>query len=251
MARIFQALVDSGHLREATAVIHWLAWFGMGWVTLRLWKLLWPAHRAFALAAACVAVAPVLCRIQTVLLCAFVPSVIGPVVVFLVSLPLLSPGAVRLSKTRIATLWALMVFAVGAVSLISEYALPAVGAVIVLLWGLRPRGQPGARRSLVAIGLLLATAIASYAAYHQLADPTGRLSVRPEVQDWGYRAKWWMPRMLSEIWWLTLGGIFERLGAVDVWSSKEAFLGMFGGALGGCFLAWRGAGRRRMRQSTH
>ncbi len=143
MARIFQALVDSGHLREATAVIHWLAWFGMGWVTLRLWKLLWPAHRAFALAAACVAVAPVLCRIQTVLLCAFVPSVIGPVVVFLVSLPLLSPGAVRLSKTRIATLWALMVFAVGAVSLISEYALPAVGAVIVLLWGLRPRGQPG------------------------------------------------------------------------------------------------------------
>jgi hypothetical protein len=238
MARIVQRLVDFGYLREVTAIFHCITWFGVGWVTLRLWKVLFPAQRQFGLAAACLAIAPVVCQIQTVLLTIIIPCVIGPLVVFLVTLPFLSRRIASKTSRQIRLLWIVMVVAVAAVSMVSEYPLATVAATSVLLIGLAPHDQGQTRRVWITVALLLTTAIATYALYHQLADPAARLEARPEAQPWGYRLKWLGPRMFTDVWGLTLGIFLQRLGGIQIWNTSEAFLGMFAGMLGALLLAW-------------
>ena len=238
MARIVQLIADSGHWRETAAVMHWLTWFGMGWVTLRLWSLFFPAHRKYGLVAACLAAAPVLCQVQTVLFCVIVPSVIGPLVVFLVVLPFLSPKMAERTNLQIGLRWLVMVACVAAVTMVSEYPLATVAASAVLLAGLTAGDRRSKQLKWVTIGLLLVTAFATYAVYHHVANAEARMSVRPEAQDWGFRSKWLAPRMFTDVWRLALGTLFERLGGIQIWSSKEALVGLFAGMLAAFFLVW-------------
>jgi hypothetical protein len=242
MARLLQLIIDSGHWRETAAVMHWLTWLGMGWVTLRLWSLLFPAHRNYGLVAACLAATPVLCQIQTILLSVIVPSVIGPLVVFMVVLPFLSPRSARRTNLQIGLRWIVMVVSVAAVTMVSEYALATVAASTVLLAGSTASDRRSKRLTWVTIGLLLVTAFASYAVYHHVANAEARMSVRPEAQDWGFRSKWLAPRMFTDVWRLALGTFLERLGGIHIWNTREALVGLFAGALGALFLAWHTRG---------
>ena len=70
-------------------VVHWLCWFGIAVVTLCLWKLLFPARRGFAIAAACLAITPALCGFQFVIVNPVFTGMVGPVLVWLCLLPLL------------------------------------------------------------------------------------------------------------------------------------------------------------------
>ena len=244
MARLLQLIIGSGHWRETAAAMHCLTWFGMGWVTLRLWGFLFPAHRKYGLIAACLAASPVLCQVQTVLLSVIVPSVMGPLVVFLVVMPFLSPKIAQGTNLQIGLRWIVMVAAVAAGTMISEYALATVAASGVLLAGLTadPRTK---RLRWVTIGLLLITAFAAYAVYHHLANAEARMAVRPEAQDWGFRSKWLAPRLFTDVWRLALGTFLERMGGIQIWNSKEALVGLFAGALGALFLTWYVRGERK------
>jgi hypothetical protein len=236
--KIFQFLADSGWMLEATSVFHWLAWFGVGWITLKLWKILFPTHPWMALPAACLAVAPVLCRLQTVLINPVLAGQTGPVLTFLAILPFLSPTAAHRTGLGTALRWAVMVVLVGLSVLLSEYALPTAAIGAVLIWSFAPRDERRPRQVFLTIGILLVTAAAAYAVYHQLGERAAREAVRPEAQDWGYRAKWIAPRLLTDVWQMTLGTFLQRLGGIEAWNTKESVAGLLGGLAGAIFLGW-------------
>ena len=238
LGQILQFLADRGLIWQAATALHWLTWFAMGLITLRLWSILFPRQRGYALPAACLAVTPILCRIQLVLLCAVFFDAIGPTLVFLGILPFLSPAAA--GRTQLANLgFRLAMLATVAVGvLLSEYALPSVAIGAVLIGSLAPRDERRPRRVLATIGLLLATASVAYLVYHHLATAEAREGVRPEAQDWAWRIWVIGPRLVTAIWQMTLGTLLQRLGGIDVSSSKELLAGFVAGLAAAGVLSW-------------
>jgi hypothetical protein len=122
--------------------------------------------------------------------------------------------------------------------LVSEYALPTVIAGAVLLASLAPRPPGNRMQAWITVGLLLLTAVVTYAVYHHLGNADTRPTVRPELQDWGWRLTVLGPRLLTAIWEATVGGLSRRIGEIDVSGSKEMLLGLLAGIVGAMVLGW-------------
>ena len=225
-------MADSGHLQAIAAALHWVTWFGIGVTTLCLWKLMFPRHARFALAAACLAVAPVLCRIQFELLVA-TASGLEPSAVWLAMLPFMRPNAVNYDRTMTAILRLLMAVVAAAVTLLSEYAIPTALVGSVLIWRFSATTAKGRRSAAITIACLLAAVVGSYVIYHGLANAASRPAVRPEMQDFGYRGKWLLPRTVTSLWEVTIGTLLQRLGSLESWSTKESLAGLAAGLAGG------------------
>ncbi len=238
LGRIMSLMVDSGHLIAVSAAIFWLTWFGAGWVTMRLWKIVFPSHPRFALPAACLAIAPVIYQLQTVLVNPTLAAMVGPVLTWLVLLKFLEPRADDSSAARVLALHVVMIGVVAASAIISEYVLPTVIAGAVLLASIAPRPAGRPKQIWITIGLLLLTAAASYAVYHHLGNAQSRPEVRPELLNWAWRLTVLVPRWLTATWEASLGAVLKRIGAIDVSGSKEMFFALFAGIAGALVLGW-------------
>ena len=215
LGAIWEFFSDRGLLVQAGLVLHWLTWFSTGWITMRLWKLLLPQLDRFALPVACLALAPVLCRTQYVLINPILGGQVGSVLVYLAVLLLLDRGRATAQQLIVSIAAAAMVL-LG--SLLSEYSVPAVivGSAVLVGTDLAQERRVTCRQAVSAVILLAAGAV-GYLVYHHLGDPNARPDVRPElslVSEIGWRGKWVPLRVVTMFWQASLGGFFNRLGAL-------------------------------------
>ena len=177
---IWQFFSDRGLLVQSAVVLHWLTWFATGWITIRLWKLLLPQFARLAVPVACLALAPVLCRIQFVLMNPIVTGQIAPVLVYLAILLLFFDRGRTFAQQAVISVVAAAMVLLG--SLFSEYSVPAVIVGAILIIGV-DFGQSGGltRRQGAAAFVLLAAGAIGYLVYHHLGNPNARPGVRPEL----------------------------------------------------------------------
>jgi hypothetical protein len=211
-------------------VLHWITWLGMGLVTMRFWRIMFPAYAGYALLPALLSVAPILCKVQLVILT--IPSIdlLGPLLTFLAIFMLLSEQQTRLRKIIIgATALALIALSI----LISEYAVvtAAVGFILISAHAIR-NGSGLKRERLVMAALVAVCALISYSVFLWFTRSAGRDAFRPayilELSGWKLRG---IPfRLLSGIWRGAIGGLLESLGSVTL-NSKTALLSFVCGAV--------------------
>jgi hypothetical protein len=203
--------------------LHWITWFGMGLVTIRFWRLMFPAHARFALLPALLSVAPILGKVQFVLLT--IPSIdlLGPVLSFLAIFILLWEQPTRLRQIIVgATALALTALSI----LISEYSVvtAAIGFVLICAKAIDGRTERKRERQVMA-ALVAVCASISYSVFLWLTKASGREAFRPshilELPGWRLRG---IPfRLLSGIWRGAIGGLLESLGSITL-NSKVALL---------------------------
>ncbi|HEU5236791.1 MAG TPA: hypothetical protein VFU37_06600 [Pyrinomonadaceae bacterium] len=228
VASIFRLLFDRRLLLPVTLVVHWLGWLGLGLVTMRFWKLMFPLYSKLALLPALLSVTPILCKIQLVTFTVVFVCLVGPVFGYLGMFLLLSNESSRQRKLvhDIAGL-ALMALAV----MLSEYgALTAtVGFVLLISKAIRTRKERKREPAIIAI-LLALSALVSYLIFlkigtgsnpgflpsYSLQYLSGKVTVIPF-------------RLLSALWRGAMGGFIESLGSIRL-DSKVALLSFVCGA---------------------
>jgi hypothetical protein len=229
IASWFTFLFNHRLLLPVALVFHFAEWLAMGLITVRLWKLMFPAHAKMALLPALLSVAPVLCKVQlvtfTVVFIALFAIVVGYAGVFL----LLSDQPTRRRKliVDVAGL-ALAAFA----TLISEYGTltAIVGCVLLISKAIR---VPKARRRqpLIVAALLAISVLLFYALFLTLgsrSNPGFLPSYSLQFLSWRIGV---IPfRLLSGIWRGAMGGFLESLAAISV-NSKIAVLSCLSGAV--------------------
>jgi hypothetical protein len=214
----------------ASIVLHWMTWLGIGLITMRFWRLMFPAHAGFALLPALLSVAPILTKVQLAILT--IPSIVlvGPVIGFIAIFMILSEQPTRSRKIIVnAAGLALIAFSI----LISEYAVAtaAVGFILVSAKAIHSRSERKGKRWVIAV-LVAVCALISYAVFLWLGRGSGRDAFRPgyalEVPGWRIRG---IPfRLLSGIWRGEIGGLLESLGSITL-NSKAALLSFVCGAV--------------------
>jgi hypothetical protein len=223
-------LLNQNVFLPVAIVLHWMTWLGVGLVTMRFWRLMFPAHSRFALLPALLSVAPILCKVQLVILT--VPSIdlLGPLLTFLAIFMFLSEQPTRWRKITVNTAGlALIAFSI----LISEYAVvtAAVGFILISANAIRNRSGQKRERQVVA-SLVAVCALISYSVVLWFTRAVGRDAFRPsyilELSGWRIRA---IPfRLLSGIWRGAIGGLLESLGSITL-NSKAALLSFVCGAI--------------------
>jgi hypothetical protein len=204
-------------------VLHFMTWLGMGLVTMRFWRLMFPALSRFALLPALLSVAPILCKVQFVILT--IPSIdlLGPLLTFLAIFMFLSEQPTRWRKMTVnAAGLALIAFSI----MISEYAVvtAAVGFILISAKAIRNRSEQKRERQVMA-ALVAVCALISYSVFLWLGRGARRGAFRPgyvlELSGWRIRG---IPfRLLSGIWRGAIGGVLESLGSITL-NSKAALL---------------------------
>jgi hypothetical protein len=211
-------------------VFHWITWLAMGLVTMRLWRLMFPAYSRFALLPALLSVAPILCKVQLVIV----------TVVFIVLLgPLLSFVGIFMLLTDQPSLWRKIIFDAAAFLLIafsiliSEYAVLTALAGFVLLTAKAIGDRKDRRREPLVIAALFALcALGSYLTFSVLTKSTASTPYRPSFafQSFFWKVKVIPFRLLSGLWRGAIGGVLESLGSVTL-NSKVALLSFVCGAV--------------------
>jgi hypothetical protein len=181
---------------------------------------MFPAHSSFALLPALLSVAPIVCKVQLVILTIVSIDLVGPVLTFLAIFMLLSeqPSGWRKIIVVAAGL-GLIVFSI----LISEYAAvtAAVGCILLGAKAIRGRTERKRERQIIA-GLIAGCALFSYSVLLWLTRASGRDGFRPGyiLESFSLRIPF---RLLSGIWRGAIGGALESLGSVTL-NSKAALL---------------------------
>src|SRR6185437_5274704 len=212
LAALFYSFLLNHNLFVPVAVVlHFVGWLGMGWVTRGLWRLSFPSYANVALLPAILSVAPILCKMQTVLLTLVTIDLIPPLLVFAALFILVREYRQRWQKVLLGALaFALIVVAV----LISEYSVVAAGVAMVFLAGNAARGSPERKREYrVTAGLIAACAVVSYLVFLRLTKGSGRDAFRPSYIKESFSLR--IPfRLLSGIWRGILGGLLQSLGSI-------------------------------------
>ena len=231
LAALFYVFLWNHHAFLPVGILlHWITWLGMGLVTMRFWRIMFPAYAGYALLPALLSIAPILCKVQFVILT--IPSIdlLGPLLTFLAIFMLLSEQPTRLRKIiGSATALALIALSI----LLSEYAVvtAAVGFIIISAKAIRNGSGPG-RERLVMPALVALCSLISYSIFLWLTRSAGHDAFRPgyilELSGWRLRG---IPfRLLSGIWRGAIGGLLESLGSVTL-NSKAALLSFVCGAV--------------------
>ena len=211
-------------------ILHWLSWLGMGLVTMFFWRLMFPAYSRFALLPALLSVAPILCKVQLVILTIVIIDVFGPVLSFLAIFMLLSEQP---SPWRKIIVYAAGLLLIAFSILISEYgvATAAVGFILLSAKAIRGRTERKRERQ-VRAALIAACTLVSYLVFLWLSRTAGRAAFRPGyiLQSPSWRTKGIPFRLLSGIWRGAMGGVLESLGSVTL-NSKAALLSFVCGAV--------------------
>ena len=211
-------------------VLHWTAWMGMGVVTMRVWREMFPALTQFALLPAMLSVAPILCKVQLVLLTIPTIALIGPVLCYVGIFLLTSEQSSTWRRIiLVAAGTSLVVFSV----LLSEYGVATAAVGCILLCVRAIYGEAGRRRerffnaALLSVGALL-----SYMVFLRVTKDANWSGFRP-----GYVLETFSVRIpvrwLTGIWRGAIGGILESLGTVSLNGKVGLLSFLFGVAFSG------------------
>jgi hypothetical protein len=231
LAALYYVFLLNYHLfLPISIVLHWATWLGLGLVTIRFWRVMFPAHSGVALLPALLSVAPILTKVQLAILT--IPSIVlvGPLLGYVAIFMLLSEQSTRPRKILVSAAGlALIAFSI----LISEYAVVTaiVGLILLSATAIRDRSERKRERWVIAASIAACMFI-SYSVYLWLGKGTGRDAFRPgyilEVPGWRIRG---IPfRLLSGIWRGEIGGLLESLGSITL-NSKAAVLSFVCGAI--------------------
>ena len=229
IASWFTFLFNHRLLRPGSLVFHFAEWLAMGLITMRLWKLMFPAHAKMALLPALLSVAPVLCKVQlvtfTVVFIALFAIVVGYASVFL----LLSDQPTRPRKI-IFNVAGLVLAAFG--TLISEYGTltAIVGCMLLVSKALRA-SKPRRREPLIVAAVLAVSALFFYALFLTLGSRSNPGFLPTYSLQFLSSKMAVIPfRLLTGIWRGAMGGFLESLAAITL-NSKTAILSCVSGGV--------------------
>jgi hypothetical protein len=229
LGQLWQLMADTGHFWLLASTLHWAAWTATAIVTYLLWDLLVPGNRRLALAAACLALAPVVCKTQLVMVNTVLPGQVGPVLVYgclvlLLRRPELRPISRHWLKGTVIA--GVVVFAV----LITEYALAAVFAASAILLMEAASSTDGWKRRLPGTALFVSSAMGAYLIYTRLGEvplhKTGLSLMSLENTVWRLLSA--SGRLVSTVWHVGLGGVLEEVGRIQFGSTYFVAAGLVG-----------------------
>jgi hypothetical protein len=211
-------VIDRSEFYLKAATVHWMVCFGTALFTLYLARQLFPNRPALALATACLAATPFLCRTQIVLATHPIVPGLSSVTSFLAIYLIAGTIPSRLPAWNLALRWLAGVAALVIGGLISEYfvASALAGIVWIFFLGLGLE-RPARMRSYLSSFALLVLMVGIYLVYHQIASAEARQNVRPEyllTQDLAWRAKVLLPAWASAVYTGCLGALLERIAAL-------------------------------------
>lgn len=227
-AIIGQLCQDSGYLLETSFLVHLISWTMMGWVTYALWLQWFPTHANLSWLAAGLAIAPILCKTQYILIASQVGCTFGPALAY---------GGLLLafrSVPRNSILRRIAMVCVAAIAtLLSEYGAVATVVGAILLFIFAPYGSKvGVAARRVDACVFVAAAILGYVIYATIADADQRPEVHPTnfgaMASEPYRWKAFLPRWLTMVWQATLGEFFCNLGSLEIVRRPSAWGAVFG-----------------------
>lgn len=214
----------------ASIVLNWSTWLGMGLVTMRFWRLMFPAHARFALLPALLSVAPILTKVQLAILTIPTIVMIGPLLGFIAIFMFLSEQPGRSRKVIVASA-GLVLLALSI--LISEYAVvtAVVAFILVSAKAISYSAERKRWQWVVPASIVMCT-LMSYFVYLWLGRGSGKDAFRPGymLQVPGWRIRGIPFRWLSGIWRGEIGGLLESLGSFTL-NSKAALLSFVCGAV--------------------
>ncbi|HYJ86511.1 MAG TPA: hypothetical protein VEW46_10670 [Pyrinomonadaceae bacterium] len=210
--------------------VHWIAWLGMGLVTMRLWRVLFPGRARFALLPGLLSVAPILCKVQLVIVTVVFIVLIGPVLIYLAILMFTSehPSPRRKIVADAAGL-VLIILSI----LLSEYGVSAAAVAFTLVTAKAFNERGELRRGPRTLAMLIAvSSLASYIAFYVLARSTVSPPYRPgfALQSLPRKIQTLPFDLLSGLWRGTIGAFLEALGSITL-NTKATLLSFVCGAI--------------------
>jgi len=218
MAVVRQFLVDHHVFWQVATLLHWLTWIATGLVTMRLWAVLFPDHRRYALPVACFAMAPLLCQTQYIIETVTIGCQVPILIVYAAILLVWPPRRQDRPFWRKAASHAIAVTFIALATLMSEYALPAIAAGVVLMALTPDQSGEAWRARWKTIALFLVTSFVAYLIYWWMADVSMRPDVRPETVMMKYSSVRNIVTMganfVTSIWQGTFGTQLLKLGEI-------------------------------------
>ena len=219
-------LQDRGILWPAHAAMHFVGWFSQGLAAMIIWSLFFPTLPRLRLVAGCLAIAPVICQYQMVVIGGIIYLIQVAIVyaAFTCTYFIFRNGGKTLWKGLAVLAIALAVFFS---TLITEYTVPASVVAGLLLWFLLGHEGRSMPSRLVATGLLPACTLAGYVVYYVTVDAAVRGDVRPEKVLSGaggvlQLAGRTIAYLADELWQLSLGRLLSSLSAIQFHPTLEA-----------------------------
>ena len=193
---------------------HWVSWLVMGLVTIRFWRLMFPAYSQFALLPALLSVAPVVAKCQLATFTIVFPVIIGPLLIFISLFLILSEQP---SFARRFLFCAVALIFVAFAVLITNYAVTTAAVAFVVITTRAFKGSVQRKKELLIMaGLTALVALCSYAAFCWITQSTATPEYRPgyALTSMPWKIKVVPFRWLSALWRSTMGGMLESLGTV-------------------------------------
>jgi len=195
---------------------HFISWLAMGLITMRFWRLIFPAHAQFALLPALLSVAPVVAKCQLATFTIVFPVMVGPLLIF-VAVFLIFSGATSVIR-RFLLRGVALVFIAFAV-LITNYAVTTAAVAFVVITAAAFKSSLQRKRELLAMGGLTAlVTLSSYATFCWITRSTATPEYRPgyALTSMSWKIEVVPFRWLAALWRSTIGGVLESLGAVTL-----------------------------------
>jgi hypothetical protein len=238
VANLWSLLATSEHaFWYASFVAQALTWPLLGLISALLWIHLFPGLQRYAMVVACVAVAPIICKLQMItanIALAHLLSVVLSYGAFFLLLRFVKADD-RFGRAALAVSVPMLAFAI----LLTEYALPVVVVMVILFWsGARRAPDPAtklrARRAIVFSTLIGGTA---YAIFFIIADYTARpggWEVSPfYVLTGGADLTPFTFRVAQGIWWSVVGSFVTSMGKITLTSSSGIMAAAYGALIAG------------------
>jgi hypothetical protein len=208
------ALAQVGLLWPVFTVTNALGWLAVGGVAAWLFQFFFPGERKLALGAALISIAPMLVETQFTIASSLIQFNALCHLNAVLLLPVYSSRRTRLSALLVAACFA----AIGV--MYSEYGLATTLAVIALLTAraIATCDRHERKQHLVSIGLLLLVAMAAFAVFKSVADPTLRPGTTSSylTHEGIYRFVKMPFRLLSAFWAASFGSFATETGAMNV-----------------------------------
>ena len=234
VATLWSLLATTEHaFWHASFVAQALLWPLLGVISAFLWIHFFPGLRRYAMVVACVAVAPIVSKVQMVtanIALAHLLSVVLGYGAFLLLLRFVMADD-RFGRAALG----LSLPILGIAILLTEYALPVVIVLVILFWSYAGRAPDPETRLRAWRAILFSTLIggAAYAIFFMIGDYTARPAgweVSPfyVVFTLGANLAPFTFRVVEGIWWSVVGAFVNSMGEVTLTSK----LGMMAAAYG-------------------
>ena len=239
VATLWSLLATSEHaFWRASFVAQALTWPLLGMISALLWIHLFPALRRYAMVVACVAVAPIICKLQMItanIALAHLLSVVLSYGAFLLLLRFVMTDD-RFGRAALALSVPMLAFAI----LLTEYALPVVIVMVILFWSCARRAADPETRLRAWRAIVFSTLIGgtAYAIFFMIADYTARpggWEVSPfYVLTLGGADR--IPftfRVVEGIWWSIVGSFVMSMGKITLTSNSGMMAAAYGTIIAG------------------